>query len=146
MTRDLKYESQALEAMAAEAKCDGATARAFEHVVQKRLDHGSVEYGGDSAFASKTVDELIAECSEEGSDQAAWALLALQRLRDLSHTMPRDEVHTARVLLLRAASFGLLSWQACQMARDVVREAEGRPSYRHNRALDPKPFSDVDED
>lgn len=119
--RDERYEQQMLEAIGRQAKVDQATAKRFADRTQARLTQGGEEYGPEN-FLKIGADANCAEGQEEGLDSAAWAMLAIYCLNrdERAGEIDRDQAHHARYLLMQAASFGLLSWIAYSMARDVI--------------------------
>ena len=145
--RNKKYEAEALEAIGAEAKADSATTQAYAHQVEKRLEHGAEQYGDDAWFR-KGVDRCAAEVADEGTDLAGWVLGTLQVLNkdEQNGKIGRDEAHTCRFMLMRAAAFGLQAWVAAEMARDVYRDATGEENLHQPRGTRPRPFSDPDPD
>lgn len=134
-TRNKDYEDSALEAIGIQAKADSQTTRAFSHEVRKRLEHGAAEYGDDHWW-EVGLGECFQELADEGTDLAGWSLGVLQVLNseERDGTLTHDDAHTCRFLTMQAAAFGLLAWQAAQIAAQTYHEARsGSPAPRPHR-------------
>jgi hypothetical protein len=122
--RNRNYEDSALEAIGIQAKADSQTTRVFSHEVRKRLEHGAAEYG-DAHWWEVGLGECFQELADEGTDLAGWALGVLQVLNseEQDGTLTHDDAHTCRFLTMQAAAFGLLAWQAAQIAAQTYKES-----------------------
>lgn len=120
--RDPAFEREFLRQVARQAGLVGLEER-FLEACSARLAKGAREYGGDDAFATKTLEELLSNAAEEGIDLPAWSVLFAQRVRALAAAGELDEevAHLATVRALNASANALRAWYELEQTIEALR-------------------------
>jgi hypothetical protein len=146
--RSPSFERAMLEQIARAAGMwpDHNEVQLFHAAVAERLEKGRAEYG-ENSFASRPFLDLLCELGEEGSDSAAWALLAAQRLQaERFDGLEGDAAAEIQEHLTRAAAAGLRAWLEIRRARYLFQTAKARQRWEREAVPTGPPPSKFYED